>query len=99
MPIFEGTSQYTQYDTQLTKLVKQLDTQLKRLGFEAGYLGSHSCSKGVATMVAAGCTVYPPIFALCILVEWVLGGLKDKYLFRINIVINTSGDALVDWTN
>ena len=33
-------------------------------------------------MVSAGCTVYPPIVALCIRVVWVLGGVKDKYLFR-----------------
>ena len=82
MPLFKGKSQYTQYATQLTKTVKQLDMQLKRLGFEAGDIGSHSCHKGVATMVAAGCTVYPPIVALCIQVGWVLGEVKDKYLFR-----------------
>ena len=52
--IFEVKSQYTQYATQLTKLVKQLGTQLTRLGFEAGDLGSHSCHKGVDIMVAAG---------------------------------------------
>ena len=44
------------------KLAKQLDTQLKRLVFEAGDLGSHYCRKEVAKMLAAGCTVTPPIF-------------------------------------
>ena len=72
------------------KLVKQLDTQLKRLGFEAGDLGSHSYHKGVATMVASGCTVSPPIFALCIQAGWFLGGVKDKYLFR-----EKSGDQYI----
>ena len=33
-------------------------------------------------MVATGCTVYPPIVALCIQVGWVLGEVKDEYLFR-----------------
>ena len=41
-------------------------------------------SKGVDTMVAAGYTVSPPIVALCIWAVWVLGGVKDKYLFREN---------------
>ena len=39
------------------KLVEQLDTQLKILGFEAGDLVPHSCRKGAAIMVSAGCTV------------------------------------------
>ena len=81
VPLFEGKPQYTRYDMQLTKLVKQLDMQLKILGSEAGYIGSHSCCKGVATMLAAGCTVSPPIVTLCIW-EWqVLGGVKYKYIF------------------
>ena len=57
VPIFERISQYTQYATQLTKIVKQLDTQLKILGFKAGYLWYHSYCKGVATMVAVGYTM------------------------------------------
>ena len=78
----KGKPQYTRYSTRLTKLVKQLDTQLKRLVFEAGDLGYYSCHKGMATMVAAGCTVSPPIVALCIRAGWILGGVKDQYLFR-----------------
>ena len=66
---------------QLMKLVKQFDTQLKRLGFEAGDLGTHSCRKGVAKMVATGYTVSPPIVALCIWEGSVLDGMKDNYLF------------------
>ena len=37
--------------------------------------------QGVATMVTAGCTVPPPIVALYIWAGWVLGGVRDKYLF------------------
>ena len=59
-----------------------MDTHLKRLGFEAGDLGSHSCRKVLDTMVAAGCTASPPIVELCIQEGWILGGVKDKYLFR-----------------
>ena len=39
VPLFEVKSQYTRYATQLTKLVTQLDTQLKILGFETEDLG------------------------------------------------------------
>ena len=86
----KGKSQYTRYATQFTKPVTQLDTQLKILGFETGDLGYHSCRKGVATMLDAGCAVYPHIVALCILEGWVLGVVKYTYLFR-----KKSGDNYV----
>ena len=54
----------------------------KILGFEAGNIGSHSCCKGVAKIVAAGCTLSPTIVAIFIRVGWFLGRVKDKYLFR-----------------
>ena len=57
VPLFKRKLQSTGYATLFTKLVKQLDMQLKRLGFEAGYLGYHYCRKGVAKVVAAGYTV------------------------------------------
>ena len=82
VPLFRGKSQYTRYTTRLENIVKQFDKKLKRLGFEAGYSGSHACRKGLATMVAAGFTVYPPIVALFICVRWILDGVKDKYLLR-----------------
>ena len=84
VPLFRGKSQYTQYATWLTNLVKILDIQLKIIIFEAGYLGSHSCCKGVATMVSAGCTVYPPISVIFIWAGCILGGVKNKYLYREN---------------
>ena len=90
VPIFKVKQQYTQYATRLTKIVKPLYTYLKIIGFEVGDLGSHYCNKGVAVMVTAGCTVYPPIVALCIREGWFLSGVKDKYLFR-----EKSGDQYV----
>ena len=66
VPLFEGKSQYTQYATWFMKLAKQLDTQLKILGFESGDLGPHSCCKEVATMLSAGYTLNTHISALCI---------------------------------
>ena len=99
VPLFEGKPQYTQYATWLKKIVKQLDTQLKRLAFEAGYLGPHSCCKVVAKMVAAGYTVYP------LLLHYVFGrdgfyvGWKINIYSGRNLVISTSGAALADWIN
>jgi hypothetical protein len=81
-PLFEGTNQYRRYNTRFANLVSECSAELKNMGFEKADLGTHSCRKGVATMVAAGCTVSPPIVALCIRAGWVLGGVKDKYLFR-----------------
>ena len=66
----------------IEKASKQLDMQLKILGFESGDLGSRYGFNGVATMVAAGCTVPLPISVLCIQTGWVLSGVKDKDLFR-----------------
>ena len=79
VPIFKVKQQYTQYATRLTKIVKPLYTYLKIIGFEVGDLGSHSCNKGVAVMVTAGCTVYPPIITLCMWEVWVLCG--EGYIF------------------
>ena len=47
-----------------------------------GNLGTHSYIKGVEYMVAAGCTVSPPIVSMSIRAGWVMGGVKDKYLKR-----------------
>ena len=60
------------------------------MGYEPGDLGIHSNRKGVATMIASGCTVSPPISPLCIRAGWVLGGSKDKYIFR-----ESAGDQYV----
>jgi len=88
MPLFEGTNQYARYSTRFMQLIRQPDVvkDLKDMvvGFEPEDLGTHSSRKGVATMVASGCTVGPPIVSLCIRAGWSLGGVKDKYLFREN---------------
>ena len=65
----------------MKKLFKQLDTKLKIIGSEEGDLGYHSYRKGVDTMVDSGYIAPPPIITLCIWVGWVLGWVKDKYLF------------------
>ena len=64
--------------------------QLQLFGVEEGGLGTHSCRKGVAMMVAAGCTVFPPIVSICIQAGWVMGGVKDRYFKR-----ESTGDQYV----
>ena len=46
------------------------------LKFEA--FGTHSICKGAATFVASGCTVSPPVVAICIRANWTIGGVKDR---------------------
>ena len=82
MPLFEGNAQYNRYAMIYTKAIVDLEADLNRLGFVKEDLGSHSNRKGVATMVASGCTVSPSIVAICIRAGWAMGGVKDKYLNR-----------------
>lgn len=78
--LFQGKSQYNRYSNLFLDFVKETMHELEPLGVQEGDLGTHSCRKGVATMVAAGCTVSPPIVSLCIRCGWVMGGVKDRYL-------------------
>ena len=84
VPLFEGRQQYSRYCSIFNRMVKSCASELKLLGFEPGDLGTHLSRKGVATMIAAGCTISPPIASLCIRAGWVMGGVKDKYIFREN---------------
>ena len=86
VPLFEGTNQYARYSARFMQLINEPETKkdLNELGFEPEDLGTHSARKGVGTMVAAGCTVSPPIVSFCLRAGWSLGGVKDKYLFRAN---------------
>ena len=59
--MFEGSNQYAGYLELFMKLVKDNMNELNIMGVVEGGLGTHSCRKGVASMVAEGCTVYPPI--------------------------------------
>ena len=46
--------------------------------------------KGVSTMVASGCTVYPPSVYICIQCGWYIFGVNDRYL-----KYDTAGDQYV----
>ena len=63
-------------------MISDNKSELQQLGVEEGDLGTHSCRKGVSTMVAAGCAVSPPIVSICVRAGWVMGGVKDRYLKR-----------------
>ena len=64
--LFQGSSQYNRYAKLFLAVISDNKEELQVLGVEEGDLGTHSCRKGVATMVAAGCTVSPPIVSICI---------------------------------
>ena len=93
VPLFEGTNQYARYSSRMLKLYKESAEDLKAIGIDYKDLGSHSARKGVGTMVAAGCTVGPPIVPLCLRAGWALGGVKDKYLFLRMLVISMLVDV------
>ena len=82
MPLFEGKFQYSQFQKQFSTLVQSLEQELQKFGYTPEDLGLHSCRKGVATFIAAGCTVSLPIIFLCISAGWVMGGMKDNYIFH-----------------
>ena len=78
--VFRGMSQYNRYLIAFMKFVAEHKVELKKLGVQHGDLGTHSCSKGIGTMVSAGCTISPTIISIYIRCGWVMGGAKDKYL-------------------
>ena len=64
----------------IVKLLLKHEDAVTGMGVKICDLGTHSCCKGVATMVAAGCTVSPPIVSICVRAGWVMGGVNDSYL-------------------
>ena len=78
--LFDGLNQYGRYLKIFHGAVEANWTALAALGYKKGDLGTHSCRKGVATMVSSGCTVAPPMVSVCIRTGLVMGGVKDRYL-------------------
>ena len=64
--LFQGSAQYSRYSKLFLNLLQANEEELKNMGVEPEDLGTHSCRKGVGTMVAAGCTVSPPIVSICV---------------------------------
>ena len=59
-----------------------MEKELAELGVHPSELGSHSGRKGVGTLVAAGCTVAPPIVSICLRMGWSLGAVLGRYFKR-----------------
>ena len=78
--VLQGMSQYNSYLSAFLKFFSEHKVEQQKLGVQHGDLGTHSCRKGVGTMVSAGCTLSPPIILVCIRCGWVMGGVKDKHL-------------------
>ena len=56
--------------------------EVKYFDSEEGDLGTNSWRKDASAMVNSGCTFYPPIVFTCVHYGWVMGGVKDIYLFQ-----------------
>ena len=62
------------------KIIKDNKGMFEALGVKEGELGLHSCRKGAITLVSAGCTVSPPMAAICLCAGWSMGPVKDRYI-------------------
>ena len=51
------------------------------LGVDPNTLGTHSIQKGAISHVSAGCTVSPPMAAICLRAAWSMGNVKDRYIY------------------
>jgi len=79
-PLFPGSSQYSRFMKIFHKTIDAHAAEFKKLGITKGDLGSHSCRKGAITLVTTGCTVSPPMAAVCIRAGWSMGSVKDRYI-------------------
>ena len=79
--LFEGDDQYNRYSKIFGDVLRANSDEFSTIhGCSINELGTHSVRKGVAMLVASGCTVSPPIVSLCIRMGWSMGGVKERYL-------------------
>lgn len=78
--LFPGPSQYNRFMKIFHRTMEEHEVEFAKLGVSKGDLGSHSCRKGAITMVTTGCTVSPPMAAVCIRAGWSMGSVKDRYI-------------------
>ena len=79
--LFPGSSQYSRFLKTFHATIEKHEDEFKSLGVSKGDLGSHSCRKGAITLVTTGCTVSPPMAAVCLRAGWTMGPVKDRYIF------------------
>ena len=64
--LFPGGNQYSRFMKSFRRaLVRQME-EIKKLGGDIQYLGSHTARKGATTLAAWGFTVSPPMVSICI---------------------------------
>ena len=78
--IFPGTSQYSRFRDRLNKALVWEGRSLQALGVDPNSFGTHSIRKGAISLVSAGCTVSPPMAAICLRAAWSMGNVKDRYI-------------------
>ena len=78
--LFPGQHQYTRFMNIFHKVIRENKELFEAHGIQEGDLGSHSCRKGAITLVSAGCTVSPPMAAICLRAGWSMGPVKDRYI-------------------
>ena len=78
--LFPHQHQYICFMNIFHKIIRDNKGMFEALGVKEGELGSHSCRKGVITLVSAGCTVCPPMAAICLCAGWSMGPVKDRYI-------------------
>jgi len=78
--LFPGQHQYGRFMNVFHKVIRDNKNLFEDLGVKEGELGSHSSRKGAITLVSAGCTVSPPMAAICLRAGWSMGPVKDRYI-------------------
>lgn len=79
-PVFPGASQYSRFSKRLGQILHREHSNLASLGVDPKDYGSHSVRKGAISLVSAGCTVSPPMAAICLRAAWSMGNVKDRYI-------------------
>lgn len=78
-PLFEGNNSYSRYAKEYRDALLEIADRLYEIGTDPSEIGTHSARKGVGTLVAAGCTVSPPIVSICLRMGWSLGSVLGRY--------------------
>ena len=78
--LFPGNYQYDRFMKIFHKVIYDNKETFRALGVEEKSLGSHSCRKGAITLCSSGCTVSPPMAAICLRACWSMGPVKDRYI-------------------
>ena len=91
--MFEGNNSYSRYAKEYRDALHEIADKLYEVGTDPSEIGTHSARKGVGTLVAAGCTVSPPIVSICLRMGWSLGSVLGRYFKRAD-----AGDQYVGRT-